>query len=68
VGFFETHREFFGPAEGEERWTAPPPGVPDTPETGRDMAAFTGSARSLDAGVGAILDELDALGLRETRW
>jgi N-sulfoglucosamine sulfohydrolase len=64
VGFFETHREFFRPDEGEERWVAPPANVPDTPATRRDMAAFNASARSLDAGVGAVLDELDALGLR----
>jgi N-sulfoglucosamine sulfohydrolase len=65
VGFFETHREFFRPSEGEERWVAPPANVPDTPETRRDMAAFNASARSLDAGIGAVLDELDALGLRD---
>jgi N-sulfoglucosamine sulfohydrolase len=29
------------------------------------MAAFNASARSLDAGVGAVLDEVDALGLRD---
>ena len=29
------------------------------------MAAFNASARSLDAGVGAVLDEIDALGLRD---
>ncbi len=65
VGFFETHREFFRPEEGEERYVAVPPGVPDTPETRRDMAAFAASARSLDQGVGAILDAVNALGLRE---
>jgi N-sulfoglucosamine sulfohydrolase len=65
VGFFETHREFFRPAEGEERYVLPPPNIPDTPETRADMAALNASARSLDAGIGAILDELDALGLAE---
>ena len=65
VGFFETHREFFRPEEGEERYVAPPPNLPDAPETRRDMAAFNASARSLDAGVGAVLDEIDALGLRD---
>ena len=64
-GFFETHREFFRPEEGEERYVAPPPNLPDTPETRRDMAAFNASARSLDAGIGAVLDEIDALGLRD---
>jgi N-sulfoglucosamine sulfohydrolase len=65
VGFFETHREFFQPADGEDRYVAPPPNLPDTPELCRDMAAFNASARSLDAGVGAVLDEVDALGLRD---
>ena len=65
VGFFETHREFFRPPDGEDRYVAPPPNLPDTPETRRDMAAFNASARSLDAGVGAVLDEIDRLGLRD---
>ena len=65
VGFFETHREFFRPADGEERWAAVPAHLPDTPEIRRDMAAFNASARSLDAGIGAVLDELDALGLSD---
>ncbi len=65
VGFFETHREFFRPEEGEDRYVAPPPNLPDTPEIRRDVAAFNASARSLDAGIGAVLDELDALGLRD---
>ncbi len=65
VGFFETHREFFRPADGEERWAAVPPHLPDTPEIRRDIAAFDASARSLDAGIGAVLDELDGLGLSD---
>ena len=65
VGFFETHREFFRPADGEERWAAVPAHLPDTPEIRRDMAAFNASARSLDAGIGAVLDELEALGLSD---
>jgi N-sulfoglucosamine sulfohydrolase len=65
VGFLETHREFSPAAEGEERWAAVPPHLPETPEIRRDMAAFNASARSLDAGIGAILDELDELGLSE---
>ncbi|MGI8860657.1 MAG: sulfatase/phosphatase domain-containing protein [Rubrobacteraceae bacterium] len=43
----------------------PPPNLPDTPETRLDMAAFYESARSLDRGVGAVLDALDAEGLAE---
>ena len=62
VGFFETHREFFPPVDGDDRWAAVPAHLPDTPEIRRDMAAFNASARSLDAGIGAVLDELEALG------
>ena len=65
VGFFETHREFFRPSAGEERYVLPPPNLPDTPETRADMAAFVASARSLDEGVGAVLDSLEHLGLAE---
>ena len=65
VGFFETHREFFRPEDGEDRYVAPPPNLPDTPEVRRDVAAFNASARSLDQGIGAVLDEIDALGLRD---
>ena len=65
VGFFETHREFFRPTTGEERYVLPPPHLPDTPETRADMAAFIASARSLDEGVEAVLDSLEYLGLAE---
>lgn len=65
VGFFETHREFFQPVEGEERYVLPPANLPDRPEIRRDMAAFKASARSLDAGIGQILGALDDFGLRD---
>jgi N-sulfoglucosamine sulfohydrolase len=39
----------------------PPAHLPDTPETRSDMASFKAGARSLDQGVGAVLDALDAL-------
>jgi arylsulfatase A-like enzyme len=63
VGFFETHREFFQPVAGDEHYVRPPVNLPDTAETRADMAAFTASARSLDRGVGAVLDALDDTGL-----
>ncbi len=63
VGFFETHREFFRPAAGEDRYVLPPSNLPDTPQTRADMAAFAASARSLDDGIGAVLGALDDLGL-----
>jgi N-sulfoglucosamine sulfohydrolase len=65
VGFFETHRGFFAPARGEERYVAPPGNLPNTPATRADFAAFRASARSLDDGVGAVLDALEELGLAD---
>jgi arylsulfatase A-like enzyme len=66
IGFFETHREFFEPGSAHDAlFTAPAPDLPDTPETRADMAAFGASARSLDEGVGSVLDALDELGLAD---
>jgi N-sulfoglucosamine sulfohydrolase len=60
VGFFETHREFFEPTSVRDAlYSLPPANLPDTPETRRDMAAYKASARSLDQGVGAVLNALD---------
>jgi N-sulfoglucosamine sulfohydrolase len=60
VGFFETHREFFEPSSVRDAlYSLPPANLPDTPETRRDMAAYKASARSLDQGVGAVLNALD---------
>ncbi len=60
VGFYETHREFDAPAADDARYVRPPGNVPDTPETRADFAGFRASARSLDAGLGAALDALEA--------
>jgi N-sulfoglucosamine sulfohydrolase len=50
VGFFETHREFFEPHSVRDAlYSQPPPNLPDTPETRRDMAGFKASARSTRA-------------------
>ncbi|HET7479088.1 MAG TPA: sulfatase [Rubrobacteraceae bacterium] len=66
VGFFETHREFFQPSSPRKaNYVLPPPNLPDTPEIRQDMAAYHASAHSLDRGVGAVLDALDAVGLAE---
>lgn len=66
VGFFETHREWFRPSSPKKaNYVIPPPNLPDAPETRLDMAAFQESARSLDRGVGAVLDALDAEGLAD---
>jgi arylsulfatase A-like enzyme len=60
VGFFETHREYFEPTSVRDAlYSLPPANLPDTPQTRRDMAAFKASARSLDQGVGAVLNALD---------
>ena len=40
-------------------YSLPPANLPDTPETRRDMAAYKASARSLDQGVGTVLDALE---------
>jgi N-sulfoglucosamine sulfohydrolase len=66
VGFFETHRGFFEPSSVRDALYSLPPGnLPDSPETRRDMAAFKASARSLDQGVGAVLNALDENGLAD---
>ena len=60
IGFFETHREYFEPTSVRDAlYSLPPANLPDTPETRRDMASYKASARSLDHGVGAVLNALD---------
>jgi N-sulfoglucosamine sulfohydrolase len=60
VGFFETHRDYFEPTSVRDAlYSLPPANLPDTPATRRDMAGYKASARSLDQGVGAVLDALD---------
>ena len=60
VGFFETHREYFPPTSiRDSLYSLPPGNLPDTPETRQDMASYKASARSLDQGVGAVLNALD---------
>jgi N-sulfoglucosamine sulfohydrolase len=64
VGFFETHRSFFAPSSVRDRvYSLPPPFLPDTPEIREDVAAYKASARSLDHGVGAVLNALQENGL-----
>ncbi len=65
VGFFETHRNFFTPAPDAENSVRPPANLPDRPDTRLDMASFVESARSLDRGVGAVLEALEAQGLAD---
>ena len=59
VGFFETHREFHAPTSVRDTlYSLPAPDLPDTLATREDMAAFKASARSLDQGIGSVLNEL----------
>jgi arylsulfatase A-like enzyme len=60
VGFFETHREYFAPSSVRDAlYSRPPENIPDTTMTRRDMASFKASARSLDQGVGMVLNALE---------
>jgi N-sulfoglucosamine sulfohydrolase len=64
VGFFETHRSFFAPSSVRDRvYSLPPPFLPDTPEIRQDVAAYKASARSLDQGIGSVLNTLNETGL-----
>ncbi len=64
VGFFETHRSFFAPSSVRDRlYSLPPPFLPDTREIRQDVAAYKASARSLDHGIGSVLNALHESGL-----
>jgi arylsulfatase A-like enzyme len=66
VGFSETHRDWDDlSAAADPRYVRPPVPIIDTPETRRDMAGFVEKAKIFDAGVGRVLDALDAAGLAE---
>ncbi len=66
AGFFETHREFAAPTSVQDTLhSLPAPNLPDTLATREDMAALKASARSLDQGIGSVLNELYVLGLAE---
>jgi arylsulfatase A-like enzyme len=66
VGFFETHRDFAVPTSVRDTlYSLPPAHLPDTERTRADMAAFKASARSLDQGIGAVLNGLHHFGLTE---
>jgi N-sulfoglucosamine sulfohydrolase len=66
VGFFETHRDYFEPTSVRDYlYSLPPAGLPDLPPVRQDMAAFKASARSLDQGVGAVLNALAMSGLAD---
>src|SRR3954451_4318384 len=67
VGFFETHRDFEVPTSVRDTlYSLPPDHLPDTAATRADMASFKASARSLDQGIGAVLNGLHHFGLSES--
>jgi N-sulfoglucosamine sulfohydrolase len=66
AGFFETHRDFEVPTSVRDTlYSLPLPNLPDTRRTREDMASFKASARSLDQGIGAVLNGLHHFGLTE---
>lgn len=66
VGFFETHRSFAAPTSVRDTlYSLPPAHLPDTPAVREDMAAFKASVRSLDQGIGAVLNALHHRGIGE---
>jgi N-sulfoglucosamine sulfohydrolase len=66
VGFFETHRNYFPSSSVRDTlYSLPPANLPDLPEVRTDMAGYKASARSLDHGVGAVLNALMTTGLTE---
>jgi arylsulfatase A-like enzyme len=66
VGFFETHREFLGPGSWRDaHYSDVPANLPDEPEVRADVAGFKASARSLDHGVGTVLNAIDATGMAD---
>jgi arylsulfatase A-like enzyme len=65
VGFFEVHRPFNAYAPEDPDSVSLPDTVADTPGTREDFALYDGAIRETDAGVGRILEALDAAGLRD---
>jgi hypothetical protein len=49
-------------------YSLPPPFLPDTPEIREDIAASKASARSLDHGVGSVLNALHEPGSTSAHW
>ena len=58
VGFSETHRPFEGYGESDPATVEIPPYLPDHPAVRKDLAQFEGCVRTMDAGVGWILQAL----------
>ena len=59
VGFFETHRSYSAPTSVRDTlYSLPPAHLPDSLSIREDTAAFKASVRSLDQGIGAVLNAL----------
>jgi N-sulfoglucosamine sulfohydrolase len=66
VGFFETHREYpEATAEDVADYAALPRPIPDTQATREDFARYRASARTMDEGVGKVLEAIDRNGYRD---
>lgn len=66
VGYFETHRTFAAPTSVRDTlYSLPPAHLPNTASVRADMAAFKASVRSLDQGIGAVLNALHQQGVAE---
>ncbi|MCB1236064.1 MAG: sulfatase [Verrucomicrobiae bacterium] len=60
-GFWFPHRPFPAPdADIDPETAVPPPGIPDTPATRRDMAGFLTAVRHLDRCCGVVLEALES--------
>ncbi|PCJ62290.1 MAG: sulfatase [Planctomycetota bacterium] len=66
IGMDDTHRIWPEPGpEDDPRFVRPPEPIPDNPVTRKDFACYRTSARTLDKGIGLILEALDKNGLSE---
>jgi arylsulfatase A-like enzyme len=67
VGFGLTHRPFALPLDPQDdpRFVAPPPCLPDAPQTREDFAHFRTEAAELDRRIGEVLAALDRSGLAD---
>jgi len=66
-GLLETHRPFADPDARCPDWMhhAPPPGIPDTASTRRDMEGFVAALRGADQVIGRVLQALEQNALWE---
>lgn len=64
-GMFSTHLPYPEATDVEEDFIATPSPIVNTEETRRDFANYLTSLRTADSCVGAVLDEVDRLGLRD---